>query len=65
MHSLIGSLTTTFREFTFGPVQIALINPRKVGRYIYALEVCCRFKTYVMKNTELDIVLQEHFRLIK
>jgi hypothetical protein len=33
VHSLIGKLTTTFREFTFGPVQLALINPRKFGRY--------------------------------
>lgn len=30
---LIGSLTTTCREFTFGPVQLPLINSSKSSRY--------------------------------
>lgn len=28
-HELIGSVTTTFREFTFGPYEFGLINPKK------------------------------------
>jgi Ca2+-dependent lipid-binding protein len=31
-HDLIGTLTTTLRDLTFGPTAIALINPSKVGR---------------------------------
>ena len=32
-HDLIGSLSTTLREFTFGPVQLPLVDPAMVGRY--------------------------------
>lgn len=28
-HTLIGSVTTTFREFTFGPFEFGLINTKK------------------------------------
>jgi hypothetical protein len=31
-HDLIGIVTTTFRQFTFGSVQLALIDPEKAGR---------------------------------
>lgn len=31
-HDLIGTLTTNLREFSLGPVSLALINPSKVGR---------------------------------
>ena len=31
-HDLIGSLSTTLRDFTFGPMAMAFINPAKVGR---------------------------------
>lgn len=33
VHDLIGKLTTTFREFTFGPFDFGLINKNKEGRY--------------------------------
>src|SRR5271163_531304 len=38
-NQLIGSLTTTLREFMFGPVQLALVNPEKVGKYVAHLPV--------------------------
>lgn len=31
-HDLIGSLSTTLRELSLGPVLLPLINPNKVGR---------------------------------
>lgn len=31
-HDLIGTVTTTLREFSLGPVTLALVNPSKVGR---------------------------------
>lgn len=36
-NQLIGSVTTTIRDFMFGPVQLALINPDKVGKYVAIL----------------------------
>lgn len=35
IHDLIGSVTTTFREFTFGSYQLPLINPKKAGNIGY------------------------------
>lgn len=37
-HDLIGKTTTTFREFTFGSFQFALVNPKKVGRYVICMK---------------------------
>ncbi len=31
-HDLIGTISTTLREFTFGSVQIALVDPEHQGR---------------------------------
>lgn len=31
-HDLIGKAITTFREFTFGSVQLALLDPEQAGR---------------------------------
>lgn len=31
-HDLIGSLTTTLRDFSFGSMASALVNPAKLGR---------------------------------
>ena len=36
-HDLIGRVTTTLRDFTFGPFDIALINPEKQGKYVFIL----------------------------
>jgi hypothetical protein len=33
-HNLIGTVTTNLREFSLGPVALALVNPAKVGRYV-------------------------------
>ncbi len=33
-HDLIGKVTTTFREFTFGSTQLALLDPEKIGKYV-------------------------------
>ena len=34
-HDLIGIASTTFREFTFGSVQLALVDPEKAGRLVH------------------------------
>ena len=34
IHSLIGEVVTTFREFTFGSFQFALRNPKKLDRQV-------------------------------
>lgn len=34
-HDLIGEFSTTLRELTFGAVRLALVNPAKVGRFVY------------------------------
>lgn len=50
-NQLIGSLTTTVRDFMFGPVQIALINPEKVGKYVtYILSKKSKIKKYLHSN---------------
>lgn len=35
-HDLIGSFSTTYREWTFGPVSHALVHPEKAGRIGYS-----------------------------
>ncbi len=37
---LIGSLTTTLREFMFGPVQLPLVHPNKKGGYESSVFSC-------------------------
>jgi C2 domain len=34
-HDFIGSLSTTLRELSLGPVLLPLINPVKVGKYVH------------------------------
>lgn len=42
-HDLIGECETTIRDLTLGPVQLALVNPNKRGRYVLA---ACYYRDY-------------------
>jgi hypothetical protein len=57
-HDLIGSLHTTLREFTFGPVQMPLVDPEMVGKYVTLL---CFFPFDFLKIFDFSIFMDtEH-----
>ena len=36
-HDLIGRVSTSLRDFTFGPFDVALKNPEKEGKYVLSI----------------------------
>ncbi len=61
-HDLIGSFETTLRDFSFGPMQVALVNPAKLGRYDTNSTILSLLVIFFA--TDLGIAVLEHFMWI-